>query len=128
MSYGFDKAKKPPIVPQAATAEARKLDLVGLVTTPPPEVSPQQEQAAIAAGERIGFVSRESSAGAQQVAKPESQPVVRGVARVRSSPPMKNLFIKGPVEVLDRFVVYSNELQARSYWEALDQLLKAQGK
>jgi|SRR5579883_2501851 len=128
MSYGFDKAKKPPITPQAPAPEPRKLDLVGLVTTPAPEVSPQQEQAAIAAGERIGFVSRESVAGAQPASKSESQAAVRGVARVRTSPPMKNLFIKGPVEVLDRFVVYSNEMQARSYWEALDQLLKAQGK
>ena len=128
MSYGFDKAKKPPIAPQAPAPEPRKLDLVGLTTAPLPEVSPQLEQAAIAAGERIGFRSREPGTGSQPMPKSEPQAVARGVARVRSSTPLKNLFIKGPVEVLDRFVAYSNETQARSYWEALDQLLKAQGK
>lgn len=126
MSYGFDKAKKPPIVPPAP--EPRKLDLAGLTTTPLPEVSPQQEQAAIAAGERLGFGSREPGVGSGPVTKSEPQVVARRVVRARSTPPMKNLFIKGPVEVIDRFVAYTNESQARSYWEALDQLLKAQGK
>lgn len=128
MSYGFDKAKRPPIAAPTPAAEPRKLDLTGLTTTPAPEVSVQQDQAAIAAGERLGFGSREPGVGSLPVTKSEPQAVTRGVARVRSTPPMKNLFIKGPVEVLDRFVAYSNELQARSYWEALNQLLKAQGK
>jgi len=128
MSYGFDKAKKPPIAPPAPAAEPRKLDLAGLKATPLPEVSAQQENAAIAAGERIGFRSREPATGSEQVTKSQPQAVIRGVARARLSAPQKNLFIKGPVEVLDRFVAYSNELKARSYWEAIDKLLKAQGK
>jgi hypothetical protein len=127
MSYGFDKAKRPPVPPPAP--EPRKLDLAGLVPTPLPEVSPQQEQAAIAAGERLGFGSREPGVISQPVTTPtEPQPSPRGVARARPSAPMKSLLIKGPVAVLDRFVAYTNETQARSYWEALDQLLKTQGK
>ena len=128
MNYGFDKTKRPPIAPSAPAAEPRKLDLTGLTTTPAPEVSAQQEEAAIAAGERLGFGSREAGVGSFPVTKSEPQAVVRGVVRVRLSAPQKNLFIKGPVEVLDRFVAYSNELKARSYWEAIDQLLKAQGR
>ncbi len=128
MSYGFDKAKKPPIAPQAPAPEPRKLDLAGLTTTPLPEVSPQQEQAAIAAGERLGFGSREPGVGSEPVAKSAPQVMARGVVRARSTPPMKSLFIKGPIQVIDRFVAYTNESQARSYWEALDELLKAKGR
>lgn len=129
MSYGFDKAKRPAVSPAPPTPEPRKLDLAGLVTAPAPEVSPQQERAAIAAGERLGFGSREPGVLSQPVAAAIEEPApARGISRARPSTPMKSLLIKGPVTVLDRFIAYTNESQARSYWEALDQLLKSEGK
>jgi hypothetical protein len=125
MNYGFDKAKKPiePVAPVE-----KKLDLTGL-DMPPPAVTTEQEAAAVARGDALGFGSREGLApeSARYVSLPEpARPL--GPARQRRAIPTKSVLVKGPKEVMDRFITYTNESGAGAYWEAIDGLLKAKGR
>lgn len=123
MSYGFDKAKATPAAPAAETP--RKLDLGNISVTPAPAPSPAQEARAIETGTSLGFTDRGSGASAVVAATaPAATAVGEPVVRVRSArEPQKNLFIKGPQRVTDRFIKFANESGADSYWEALEKLL-----
>ena len=120
-SYGFNKVKKavPPAHAPEETLPRRTLDLAGLSNTPVVEPTPLQEQAAIAAGERLGFVGREAPATAPPAAR---------AARSRQQVASKAILLKGPQTVVDRFVNYANERQVRAYWELLDEYLKSKGR
>jgi hypothetical protein len=116
MNYGFDKAKKPI---EPSTVAEKKLDMTGLDMTPP-SVTPEQEAAAVAKGDALGFGSREAPA-----AVPEVRPRPASQARKRRAVPTKSILVKGPEGVMNRFVTYTNDIGAGAYWEALDVLLKA---
>jgi hypothetical protein len=129
MSYGFEKAKKS--APAAESGE-KKLDITGL-DLPAPIVTAEQEAAVVAKGDALGFGSREakltSDVAHSGIARSQAQaPIVRSPVRVRRAIPTKSVLVKGPQQVLDRFVLYTNESGANAYWEALDQLLKSSGK
>jgi hypothetical protein len=109
MSFGFDEVSKP------AGKEARKLDLSGL-KMPAPIPPTEKEKRALAKGESLGFTARE--------AQPRGQG--RRVERRRQQTATRNLFIKGPEEVLDRFITFTNELGVDAYWQALEVLLNQQ--
>jgi len=129
MSYGFEKAKRPV---QPAAPDEKKLDITGL-NLPPPVVTPEQEAAAVAKGDALGFGSREVQP-LDERPQPQSTPVhvqsrvMRSPGRQRPAIPTKSVLVKGPQEVLDRFVLYTNESGAGAYWEAIDHLLKAKGR
>lgn len=53
-------------------------------------------------GERLGFVAREGEG-----------PVAAIRSRARAAIPMKSILVKGQERILDRFVAYANESQAR---------------
>lgn len=121
MNYGFDKPK-PPAVPAAETMTPRKLDLGNIGVAAVPEPSPAQEARAIEAGNSLGFVDRGTgpAPAVQQTPSVQSE----GIVRVRAArEPQKNLFIKGPQRVVDRFIKYANESGSAAYWEAIEKLL-----
>ena len=124
MSYGFAKAKKPA---EPAAPVEKKLDMSGL-DMPPPAVTPEQEEAAVARGDALGFGSREAAIRAPVPAAPPEPARPSGPARQRRAVPTKSVLVKGPKEVMDRFVTYTNESGAGAYWEAIDGLLKAKGR
>jgi hypothetical protein len=129
MSYGFEKAKK---LIQPAEPDDKKLDITGL-NLPAPVVTPEQEAAAVAKGDALGFGSREiqqheNLPQPQSVLSQASPRIMRSPARQRPVIPTKSVLVKGPQEVLDRFVLYTNESGAGAYWEAIDYLLKAKGR
>ena len=124
MSYGFDKAKAAPATPAADAP--RKLDLGNIGVVPAPVPSPAQEARAIEAGTSLGFTDRGSAGGSSAAPAAPSVPAGEPVVRVRSArEPQKNLFIKGPQRVTDRFIRFANDSGADSYWEALEKLLDA---
>jgi hypothetical protein len=112
MSFGFDKIKK--------TTEQfeRKLDLSGL-TMRTHEVPAEKEKRALAKGEALGFRSREPVEPKQGQGR---------VLRRHERTPTRSLYVQGPASVLDRFVAYTNELEASAYWEVLDKLLSEKGR
>jgi hypothetical protein len=112
MSFGFDKVKKP------AQRSERKLDLSGL-TMRTPEVPLEKEKRALARGETLGFTSREPA---------EPKAGQGRVLRRHQRTPTRSLYVQGPASVLDRFVAYTNELEASAYWEVLDKLLSEKGR
>jgi hypothetical protein len=112
MSFGFDKIKKP------TEQSERKLDLSGL-TMRTPEVPVEKEKRALAKGEALGFTSREPVEPKQGHGR---------VLRRHERTPTRSLYVQGPASVLDRFVAYTNELEASAYWEVLDKLLSEKGR
>ena len=112
MSFGFDKVKK------SAQRSEHKLDLSGLAMQTP-EVPAEKEKRALAKGEALGFTSREPD---------EHKPQQGRVLRHHQRSPTRSLYVQGPASVLDRFVAYTNELEASAYWEVLDKLLTEKGR
>jgi hypothetical protein len=106
--YGFGK-KAGPKAPAEAPEDEGRLDLSGITRTPLP-LDPVREQAAIERGAKLGFVDR--GAGEAE----ESGTVVR---RRRQPAPQSTVYIKGPKEILDWFIEFSNERGHRAYWQAL---------
>lgn len=112
-TLGFDDIKKP-----------KGLDFSGIPDSPPP-LSPEREEAAVRAGEAMGFVEREP---AFQNRNGETlEPIRQG--RVRRMRPKRRkdtaqIFIKGPADVVDDFIAFVNESGYSAYWEGLRDLLQ----
>lgn len=95
--YGFG-AKKTPDAPATA-----KIDLGGLPTALPP-LTQQAEAKAVAAGEGLGFVDRGQG----------------GARRQRPAPvPTASLYVKGPQELIDWFITYTDGQGHSAYWKSL---------
>ena len=110
--YGF--GKKP--VPAQPTDDTR-LDLSGIVRAPL-AIDPAREAAAIARGDALGFIDRGDQGSGQGAGEgPET-----GVRRRRQTVPQASLYIKGPKETLDWFIVFTNQRGHRSYWQTLAEL------
>jgi hypothetical protein len=83
----------------------RPLDLSGLPRDAPVP-HPADEQKAVARGEALGFIDRGS-----------------GKTRRRPPPPpAASLYIKGPEEVIDWFIRYTESRGHRAYWQSLADL------
>lgn len=105
--YGFGKRLPKG---EKATADER-IDLSGISRTPV-TVDPALEEQALRRGAQLGFVDRGDTA-------PE-----RVVRRRRETVPQTSIYVKGPKDVLDWFIEYTNEQGNRSYWETLAQFRK----
>ena len=94
--YGF--GKKPSAAPPAD-----KMDLGGLPSSLPP-LRRDDESRAVAAGEALGFVDRG-----------------QGVRR-RKPPaiPSVNLFVKGPQDVIQWFIDYTDAQGHSAYWKSIE--------
>ncbi|MBB5712059.1 hypothetical protein [Sphingomonas xinjiangensis] len=113
MTYGFKRPSRGDGA--GGNPEAQKLDLGGFRRNPV-EVSPEQEAAAVARGDAIGFVDRsQGEHGSLRVQQG------RGVRRRKDAVPSRSLYIKGPEELLDWFIELTNERGYRSYWQALEE-------
>jgi hypothetical protein len=111
MSLGFDKVKK----------QRPALDIKGIQSMPPVNVSPDDDAKVIKGAEQLGFKSRE--ANPEPKTEEDASKQGRGVIRQRSREPQREVFIKGPSSVIDRFVEYTNRSGYKSYWQALEALL-----
>jgi len=110
MTDYFKTVKKP--------APAGQGDFSG-IPKGPLTVSPDKEKEILAASEEQGFKSREPISEATQGDT--------GVRRTKAAIKSKSVFIKGPEEVIDWFIGYTNEGDYKSYWEALEDLKKRAG-
>ena len=101
--YGFKR-------PGGDTTAKGDLDLSG-IDRRPLRVDPGREADAIARGASIGFVERASGEGGNDTTR-----------RRRQAVPQANLFIKGPKDIIDWFVEFTNERGHRAYWQSLEEL------
>ena len=103
--YGFGK-RLPKDGDKGAADE--RIDLSGIRRTPV-AVDPALEEQALRRGAQLGFTDRGDTAPA------------RVVRRRRETVPQTSIYVKGPKDVLDWFIEYTNEHGNRSYWETLAQ-------
>lgn len=96
-SYGFG-GKKP-----SGTSSSDKIDLGGLPNSLPP-LKREDETRAVAVGEALGFVDRG-----------------QGVRR-RKPPaiPSVNLYVKGPQDVIQWFIDYTDAQGHSAYWKSIE--------
>jgi len=95
--YGFG-SKKPPADKPAGT-----IDLGGLPSSLPP-LKREDEARAVAVGENLGFVDRG-----------------QGVRRRKpAAVPSVNLYVKGPQDVIQWFIDYTDEQGHSAYWKSIE--------
>ncbi len=99
-TFGFDKAK-------AGAGEGEALPLARKAL-PAIEVDPARERDALARGAELGFVDR----GQGRLKRRE-----RG-----GSGATDHIFIKGPVEVLQWFIAYTEQSGHGAYWKSLEDM------
>lgn len=95
--YGFG-AKKTPEAPATG-----KMDLGGLPKALPP-LTQQAEAKAVAVGEGLGFVDRGQGSARRQRPAPV---------------PTASLYVKGPQELIDWFIAYTDGQGHSAYWKSL---------
>jgi hypothetical protein len=103
-NYGF--GRKPPLATQTANFDH--------VPRGPVMLDPTAEEAALQRGEALGFVNRE----AVELQTDQTRPV----RRRRVAAPISTVFIKGPKEVIDWFIEYTNRGGYPAYWHGIAEL------
>lgn len=105
MADYFGDVKKPALAGKGDFSDIPKGPLT---------VSPDKEKQILDASEEQGFKSREPSA--------EPGDSEQGVRRAKAAVKSRSIFIKGPEELIDWFISYTNDGDHSSYWKALQDL------
>ncbi|RKF17740.1 hypothetical protein D6851_15900 [Altericroceibacterium spongiae] len=111
-NYDFQKARKPN--PDSASDDSRTMDFSSLPKNPV-SISDAEEKHAVQRGDDLGFISR--GQGTTRRRKPAKR--------------QKSLYVKGPEEIIDWFVEYTNTQNHSAYWKSIEDLknmIEGQGK
>lgn len=98
--------------------DKEKADFSG-IPKGPLKVSPEEEAKILEESDKRGFRSREN--------KPAEAEATPNVRRSKGAVKSRSIYIKGPEELMDWFVEFTNEGDFNSYWEALEDLKKRAG-